>query len=72
MQRYADTDRDSGVYGFEISDQAIKVWFKNTGNPYIYSYQKAGSHHVENMKRLAIAGDGLNEYINEHVRKSYD
>ena len=72
MQRYADTDRDSGVYGFEIYDQSIKVWFKSAGKPYIYSYQKAGLHHVENMKKLALSGDGLNEYINEHVRKSYD
>lgn len=72
MQRYADIDRDSGVMGFEISNTSIKLYFKNTSRPYIYSYRKAGQHHVEIMKRLALAGDGLNEYINDHVKKAYD
>jgi len=72
MQRYADTDRDSGVHSFEIHDTSIIVWFKGTNRPYTYSYQRAGMQHVEQMKRLALAGDGLNEYINDHVQKSYD
>ena len=72
MQRYADIDRDSGVMGFDINDTSIKVYFKGTTRPYIYSYRKAGIHHVEKMKRLALAGDGLNEYINNHVRKLFD
>ena len=72
MQRYADTDRDSGVHSFEISDTSLTVWFKGTSRSYIYSYQKAGQYHVDNMKRLALAGVGLNEYINDHVKKSYD
>jgi len=29
------------------------------------------SHHIERMKGLAARGDGLNAYINEHVRKAY-
>lgn len=72
MQRYADTDRDSGVYGFEIHDTSITVWFKGSSKSYTYSYQRAGQYHVEKMKRLALAGDGLNEYINDHVKKAYD
>ncbi len=72
MQRYADTDRDSGVSHFEIDDSSITVWFKNTTRSYTYSYRKAGRHHVERMKQLALAGDGLNEYINDNVKKSYD
>jgi hypothetical protein len=72
MKRYADIDRDSGVMGFEIFDTSIKIYFKSTSRPYIYSYRKAGQHHVEQMKRLALAGDGLNEYINDHVKKAYD
>ncbi len=70
MQRYADIDRYSGVMGFEIFDTSIKIYFKRT--TYTYSYQKAGRHHIEQMKRLALSGDGLNEYINNHVKKSYD
>lgn len=72
MQRYADTDRDSGVQSFKINDSSITVQFKGTSKLYAYSYRRAGQHHVENMKRLALAGDGLNEYINDHVKKSYD
>lgn len=72
MQRYADIDRDSGVMGFEIGDTSITVYFKSASRPYIYSYRGAGMQHVETMKRLALAGDGLNEYINDHVKKSYD
>jgi hypothetical protein len=72
MQRYADIDRDSGVLGFEILDTSIKIYFKGTSRPYIYSYRRAGIQHVERMKQLALAGDGLNEYINENVKKSYD
>ncbi len=72
MQRYADTDKDSGVMGFDIEDTSITVYFKTANRPYIYSYRGAGRQHVEAMKELAIAGDGLNEYINDHVRNSYD
>lgn len=72
MQRYNDTDRDSGVQSFEVRDTSITVQFKGTSRLYTYSYSKAGKYHVENMKRLALAGDGLNEYINDHVKKSYD
>ena len=72
MQRYTDIDRDSGVLGFDIGDTSITVYFKNTSRPYIYSYRKAGIQHVEKMKHLALAGDGLNEYINDYVKKLYD
>lgn len=72
MEIYSDIDRDSGVHGYEINDTSITVYFKGTNRPYTYSYSKAGQHHVEAMKRLARSGDGLNEYINDHVKKSYD
>ncbi len=72
MQRYTDIDRDSGVLGFEIFDTSIKIYFKNGGRPYIYSYRGTGPHHVERMKQLAISGEGLNQYINDYVKKAYD
>ena len=71
MQSYADIDGDSGVHGFEISDTSITVWFTGTQKPYTYSYLSAGQHHVEQMKRLAFAGDGLNSYINKNVKFKY-
>jgi archaellin len=72
MQRYSDINRNSGVMGFDINDTSITVYFKGTAKPYVYSYRKAGRHHVDQMKYLAMAGDGLNEYINENVRKTFD
>jgi hypothetical protein len=71
MQKYADTDRDSGVDSFEINETSITVKFKGTAKLYTYSYQTAGQHHVEQMKRLALAGDGLNAYIQKYVKTKF-
>lgn len=71
MERYRNLNGDSGVFTFEIGDDYIKVVF-STGVEYTYSNHKAGRLHVENMKRLAIQGAGLNAYINKNVRKLYD
>ncbi|MFZ3516627.1 hypothetical protein LC147_26515 [Vibrio harveyi] len=72
MQIYGDTDGDSNVYGFEIYDDAISVWFHGSNKEYTWSYDRAGSDHVENMKELAIQGNGLNSYIQRRVKFSYD
>lgn len=72
MEKYADINNDSGVAGYEISATSITVWFKGAARQYIYSYTVAGQYHVEKMKQLAIAGDGLNAYINYNVKLKYD
>ena len=72
MQKYADINNDSGVNSFEIHDTSIIVWFDGTPNSYTYSYGVAGAHHVEEMKKRALAGDGLNAYINYNVKFKYD
>lgn len=71
MQLYADINNDSGVHWFEIADTSITVWFTGTQKPYTYSYQSAGQSHVEQMKRLALSGNGLNSYINRNVKFKY-
>ncbi|MBE0583888.1 MAG: hypothetical protein IH612_08985 [Desulfofustis sp.] len=71
MQNYRDIDGDSGVRGFRVDPDAITVWFHGTTRFYTYSYASAGSHHVEQMKQRALAGDGLNAYINNHVKFKY-
>jgi hypothetical protein len=68
MQVYKDINNDSGVHGFEISADSITVWFDGTARSYTYSYHSAGRDHVETMKKLAVSGDGLNAYINYHVK----
>jgi hypothetical protein len=71
MQRYSDIDRDSGVREFEIHDTLIIIIFSGSSKTYTYSYQSAGKHHIEQMKRLALAGEGLNAYINKNVKHKF-
>jgi hypothetical protein len=70
MQRYSDIDRDSGVVAYEIGNDFIRVRFSD-GAIYLYTYASAGRHNIEQMKVLAARGDGLNAYINDHVKKGY-
>lgn len=72
MEKYKNSGGDSGVSSFEIGADYITVKFSGTTRTYRYSYRKAGQHHVENMKKLARSGSGLNSYINRYVKKLYD
>lgn len=72
MERYRNSGGDSGVSAYEIGTDYILVRFSGTARTYRYSYRKAGQNHVENMKRLAKNGSGLNAYINNHVKFLYD
>jgi len=71
MENYKDINGDSGIRGYEIKDTSITVWFKGTSKSYTYSYQSAGSANVEKMKKLAASGNGLNAFINQHVKFKY-
>lgn len=70
MVRYNNRIGKSGVYAYEIGQNNIIVQFA-TGAMYEYNYSRTGSYHIENMKKLAIAGSGLNSYINTNVKYSY-
>jgi hypothetical protein len=72
MQAYTDVNGDSGVAAFAIGDDYIEVQFKKTGKTYKYSYASAGQHAIEQMKLLALAGDGLNAFIVRNVRTGYE
>jgi len=72
MPIYKDIDGDSGVNSYEYGDDCITVWFNGTSRSYTYSYASAGSHHIEEMKRLADIGDGLNAYINYNAKYLYE
>ena len=72
MPVYADIDGDSGVASYELGANFIQVFFKGTVKGYTYSYASAGEEHVETMKKLAHAGDGLNSYINRFVKYKYE
>ena len=72
MERYRNSGGDSGVSAYEIGSDYIIVKFSGTARTYRYSYRKAGQNHVENLKRLAKSGSGLNSYINRYVKNLYD
>lgn len=70
MEIYANVGGDSGIAKYEIGEDFIKVQFSD-GSIYVYTYESAGASNIENMKELAIKGQGLNSYINKNVRKLY-
>lgn len=71
MERYANRGGNSGVSGYNIGEDYIDVMF-STGAVYRYSYRSAGVAKVEEMKRLAVTGRGLNSYIMCHARFNYE
>jgi len=72
LKTYADLNNNSGVSSYEIKPTSIKVWFNRDVYSYVYSYTSAGEYHVEHMKKLAIAGKGLNTYIDKNVKRDYE
>jgi hypothetical protein len=72
MPTYNNIDGDSGVVRYECGVDWIEVEFRN-GRERIYTYTSAsvGSQHIEQMKKLAATGDGLNAYIIKNVAKLY-
>lgn len=70
MTRYQNLNGRSAIEAFEIWDKSIVIKYKRNGK-YLYNYEMPGKEHVEEMKRLAIAGRGLSTYITQNVRKSF-
>ena len=71
MERYRNLGGDSGVVGYEIGSDYIKVKFQSSGKVYVYDYASAGRDSIEHMKALAKNGSGLNAFINKNVKKLY-
>lgn len=71
MQNYLNLGGKSGVEAFEIGTDFIKVMF-NSGAIYSYTYRSAGINKVEEMKRLALNGCGLNSYIMKYAKFDYE
>lgn len=53
-----------------LGENSIKVKFYD-GSLYLYTNNSAGSQNIRKMKELAIAGSGLNSFINRNVRTGY-
>jgi len=70
MKKYKALKGESGVTHYEITANSIAVAFNDA--VYVYSYNKPGREHVEQMKLLAEKGRGLSTYISRYVKKDYD
>ena len=70
MEIYKNLGGDSGIVSYEFIPDGIKVKFRD-GWIYTYTYQSTGQSNIEHMKRLAIAGRGLNSFISRVVRKNF-
>jgi hypothetical protein len=70
MERYKNLSGDSGVAAYEIGQGSITVQFKD-GAVYLYTNQSTGAANIAEMQRLAVAGQGLNSFINRIARKGY-
>lgn len=71
MEQYRNYGGNSNVSKFEIGPDWIKVEFKD-GTQYLYSYRVSGSANVEQMKKFAKSGEGLNTFISRNVRQNYE
>lgn len=71
MQNYLNLRGKSGVRAFEFGADFIKVMF-SSGAVYTYTYSSAGAEKVEEMKRLALRGCGLNSFIMKHAKYNYE
>lgn len=71
MQTYKNSLGNSNVEAYSIGTNYIDVRFQD-GSIYRYSYQSTGMYKVEQMKKLAIRGYGLNSYIMNEAKKDYE
>ena len=71
MMLYKNLGGNSGIRAYLTGTDRIDVQF-DSGKIYRYSYRSAGRDKVEQMKKLAVQGQGLNSYITKNVRKDYE
>lgn len=67
MQPYKNSGGLSWISAFEIGEDYIKIKFIDEVIQ-VYTEHIVGSKHLQKMKELAIAGKGLNNYIDKHVK----
>jgi hypothetical protein len=70
MERYKNMSGKSGVRAYQIREQSVAIEFEGNGK-YLYTYDRPGREHVEEMKKLAVEGLGLSTYISRKVKNRY-
>jgi hypothetical protein len=59
------TGKPTGIRGYEFGADDITIYF-TSGSIYNYSIASCGDGHIQTMKSLAIAQEGLNTYVTKH------
>lgn len=72
MERYLNLGGNSNVEAYSIHATYIDIKFRGTSKIYRYSYASAGKSLVEEAKELAERGYGLNSFIMNYMRYSYE
>ena len=68
---YKSVKPNSGIVRYALGDDFILIVFKGSDSAYIYNYQVTGTSEVEEMKGLAIRGEGLSSFISKHVHDKF-
>jgi hypothetical protein len=71
MINYLNKNRNSNVLAYSLTDTSISVVFKDQKYVYVYNENKPGITKVERMKKYAVSGEGLNEYIKKEIGGNY-
>ncbi len=70
MRRYGDPEGTSSIRAFELSVDSITVEFSD-GTVFLYNHSSTGLANVQQMKQLALNGQGLDHYITHYARKAH-
>jgi hypothetical protein len=70
MQKYKNLRGKSKVSEYQINTNSIIIRYKDN-TVYLFTNESAGFENIEEMKRLALAGSGLYDFINRHVWNRY-
>jgi hypothetical protein len=68
---YKHGNPNAGILNYEIAHNGIILEFEDRKHRYLYTAEKPGPHHLQEMLRLAFEGRGLTTYVNQHVRENY-
>ena len=72
MIRYSNRGGNSNVESYEIGNDYIAVKFKGKNKIYVYSYSTAGAQNVDQAKKLAENGSGINNYIMLNMKNNFE
>lgn len=68
MTLYKNRSLKSPVVAYEFADDSITIKFID-GSVYLYTYESAGNANVEQLKKYALIGHGLNGFLTRFLSK---